>query len=318
MGVGPPTLGTGVITFRLHDATGADDKLHVTFAGVDETDNNIADASALTELVLPGIEVLEIASNVVAEPGLPDTEYTNVISLPGAQLDTLRLTGNAHVVELIPSTPGATSIRNVDASLSTGGIYFIGFLQNVPVNFVGSAVKDTFAGTRSGGDTIDGGGGGDDIGLDGQPSVDRLIYHAGDSLQMYWVHPVSNHFGVLSEPLFDTVTNFNAGANGAPGDLIDLSAFAFTDVQRSAITDKGTIDASALAARTPVQPGWFLAGGEAHAVAIGTRPTAPGFPSPPITDVFVDVNNDGDFEITTDLFIELQGVSGLTLNNFVF
>ena len=128
---------------------------------------------------------------------------------------------------------------------------------------------------------------------------------------------MSSHFGLISEPLFDTITNFNAGANGAPGDLIDLTAFAFTDVQRSAITDKGTIDASALAGRTPFQPGWFVAGGEAHAVAIGTRPT-PGQPWVPITDVFVDVNNDGDFEITTDLFIELLNVSGLTLDNFVF
>ena len=319
MSVGPPTLGTGLITFKLHDATGPNDTLHVTFAGVDKTNNHLSDARVLTELVLPGIEVLDIASNVVAEPALPEFVYQNVLSLSGGtQLDTLRLTGNAHLMELLPSGPGRILIKNVDASLSSGGIDYIGFLQSVPVNFVGSVVKDSFAGTLFGGDTIDAGGGGDAIALSGQPAVNRLIYHAGDSLQMFLVHPISSSVGPISEPLFDTVTNFHAAANGAPGDLIDLSAFAFTDVQRSAITDKGTLEASALAARTPFQPGWFLAGGEAHAVAIGTRPTAPGFPSPPITDVFVDVNNDGDFEITTDLFIELQGVSGLTLNNFVF
>jgi hypothetical protein len=37
-----------------------------------------------------------------------------------------------------------------------------------------------------------------------------------------------------------------------------------------------------------------------------------------ITDIYVDVNKNGDFEAAIDLFIEMVGVTNLSLNNFAF
>jgi hypothetical protein len=298
------------LSFELADTTGSKDKLHVNLDSTDSiSDGDVVPTPGMhVALAAPGIEILDIASNIL-DPELPRELSSNHLGLVNAdQLRTVTVTGDAHLVLGLHST--MTAISRIDASQSTGGIDYGGmWSQGQSLTFIGSTARDMF-GASMHGDVINASGNGDWILLRDSDSVDRLIYAAGDSV-----------FTALPEERFDTVINFvGASTDPALADKIDLESFGFIGAERSALLDKGLTLGPLSGLRLPSQPDWFVSDGQAHAVATAADFTAD--PSNPLiqvsTYVFVDANRNGDWDVATDLFIVLAGTPDVNLNNFVF
>jgi hypothetical protein len=292
----------------LKEATGGTDALDVALNAVDATADLVPNGSVIANVTVPDIELLRISTNVLArEPSLSAERYINLFTLGGDDLRSVVVEGDARLQATFRS--GTTAVQEIDASHALGGVLFSGRGQAQSVTFLGSAVTDFYTASLHG-DTIDPGAGADGIFLalasgftDG--AVDRIVYAAGDSMLSAGFDRISN-FGVTTD----------VRGNPTFRDLLDLSAFGFAPAERPALINRGALAASVVDGSTLFQPGWFVEGGQARAVAIGTQ----GNDLLPAvnTYVFVDVNRSGDFEAAVDLFIELSGVKDVTLSNFVF
>jgi hypothetical protein len=228
---------------------------------------------------------LEIAEHV--------TEGLNTSSVDISVLQGLLEQGRLVTVD--PVADGATSG-------ATGGITFDASGQAQSVVFLGAAGADNYTSSPHG-DTIRAGRGPDTLtltnagGLATAGKADTLIFSAGDS-QL-----------TVSANGHDVVDNFGTAAAGGALDVIDLGAFGFAGQQASALANKGALPAAVIDGSTLTHSGFFVSG-VARGVAIGTNGGD--------TFVFVDVDKDTSFNAVTDLFLQLNGVTDLTLANFGF
>jgi hypothetical protein len=228
---------------------------------------------------------LEVATHV--------TEGLNTSSADIAVLQGLLEQGRLVTVD--PPADGTTSG-------ATGGITFDASGQAQSVVFLGAAGADNYTGS-SHGDTIRAGGGPDTLtltnagGLATAGKADTLVLAAADSRL------------TTSANGHDLVNNFGTAAGGGALDVIDLGAFGFTGQQASALANKGALPAAVVDGSMLMQSGFFISG-VARGVAIGTNGGD--------TFVFVDVDKDASFNAATDLFLQLNGVTDLTLANFGF
>jgi hypothetical protein len=286
------------LTYTLKDATGKADALTVTLNAKDgDNDATAEGVITVTKLVADGIESLTINSNVSnLDTDLAATKYTNTIAeLNGDAVQTLVVKGNANLTVTATNISTATK---VDASAATGKFSIDLSLNNKAVEFLGGSAADTYKGSGNG-DTINAGKGGDAITLDDTfASIDTLIFKAGDS-QL-----------TSKADAFDTITKFGTVAGGGALDIIDLGAFGFTGTQKSALANKGALTNAMVDGSTLSAADWFVSGGAARGVAIGTNDGH--------TYVYVDVDKNGSFDASADLFIKLAGVTDVTLANFGF
>jgi hypothetical protein len=298
------------LKIALADATGNTDVLRVDLNGLDGRKDGFVGMGVSGNLTMPGIEILDITSNIL-EPEAPGYLYANTLNpLDGDQLRTIIIDGNSKLLLSFSAT--TTGVTKIDASQASQDVLLLNNPAAQSMTFLGGGGMDRYYAT-SHGDVIDGGANGDAIDLSAESGVDRLIYNAGDSLL---------HNGMFAR--HDTVRQFrgakDASGDASAADLIDLSSFGFTGAERSALVDKGVLKDAVVSGSTLLQPKWFVSHGEAHAVAIGMSPwLASQYPWNPVhTCVFVDTNSSGDFETSSDLFIVLSGVGNVTSDNFVF
>lgn len=290
-------LATGFgITYGLKDFAGKSDSLSVSLNGTEgKVANGTADGNiTVTGLTANGIETFNIDSSITGiESTLKNTDYTHTItSLDGDALQTLNITGNAN---LTVTTLAATTVTKIDAHAATGKISIDASSVAQSVEFLGGAANDTYVSSAFG-DTVNGGKGSDSINLTASAAtVDTLIFTAGDSQLTA---------AGATTPGYDLIAAF--GTN----DVIDLGAFGFTGQASSALAVKGplanaTVDGSQLS-----QTDFFVSGGVARGVAVGENNGN--------TYVFIDVDHDGSFNASTDLFVELTGITTVALSNFGF
>jgi hypothetical protein len=300
-------IRTTVVTFELADATGSNDTLHIDVTGIDRVTDGKVDGTVFANLVAQQIETLDVTSTIANQEGTDVVAYQHRLSVFAADsLRTIKVNGDARLHLSFDFMP-ATTLSMIDASASTGGIAVSAALSGPqPVTFIGSSARDGYEASEQG-DVINAGGSGDNLMLAHHGGVDRLIYAAGDSL-----------FSGASQERYDTVSNFvGTATSAAPADVIDLTAFGFNSTERSAL-DKGVLGAISDLSM-PSQPDWFVTGGQAHAVAIATDVAVNAAqPSLISTYVFVDSNRNGDWDVSSDLFMLLWWTPDVSLDNFLF
>lgn len=294
---------TKALTYALKDATGKADAVTLTLAGKEQTtaDNDADGEITVTGFDADGIETFNIVSNisgfeVEAANGKTNTDYTHTITkLDGDAVQVINISGNAN---LTVTNLASTTVTKINAASATGQVSVDASNAAQAVEFLGGSANDTYV-ASAGGDTINAGKGADGITLDGGfVAVDTLIFVVGDSV----LNAKANGH--------DAITNFGTTAGGGALDVIDLGAFGFTGQQSSALANKGALANGVVDGTTLTQADFFLSGGVDRGVAIGTNGGD--------TYVFIDVDKDGDFNAASDLFIQLVGVTDVSLGNFGF
>ena len=288
-----PTNGTVVAnsTFALKDATGTSDVADLTV-------NGVAGAATIT---LTGYETVNLtasgADSVVGGAGF---------SILDANLKTLNITAtkaatvtlNSAVLESITGTgAGAVTITNVSDVVKT--IDFSGATGNVSVADVGDAAisikggsgADTFGDIKVNKAVVTGGAGNDTITFAQANATDTATVTGGTggdvinlgASKVTAVYLAANESNLSN---VDQISNFTTA-----NDKLDLKALALAGDK----TNLGTFTATAL-----VDQGDYFNG---KAVTYGSV-TSGG-----VTDWYVlaDANNNGKFDLATDLAIKIVG-----------
>jgi len=307
----------GIIELLKTDSTApATDSVTVNLTSVDGNNNSIAEGKiTIPVLTLNTIENVTISSNIsTADTGVKATAYVETItSLVDANLTNLTFTGNASTVVGALSVATSANLVKVDASAATGNVTLNFSLAVKGVQYTGSSGVDTIqAGT--GGTVIVGNGGNDQITLIPTGTAnDQIVYKAASDAQVTADVTGAN---ISATSSIETVTNFltntAAGALGAgyAGDTISLTNIGgFTGVGATTMvipTPALPLSGTFAAAST----GFFTNVAGTHGVvldAIGGD-----------TYVFVDVDHNGNLDITKDIVIKVAGVTNMAQADFAF
>ena len=304
------------IEYELADSSGNNDSVTFNFVAMggeaDDPRNSVAsDREPVTGEVgatihLNGIEELVIDSSAVLHAengGKAETgDYTNLLVLVSPDLEELIVNGNVGL-EIIGDVP--SSVDLIDATENSGGVKADFSIAGSELTFRGSAGVDEVEGGAFD-DTIIGGAGADR--LTGGRGEDVFGYvSAGDS-------QVTFAIGSFEASGFDVVTDFDIdddaiGLRFANLRRGDLGSILEKPVMR---TDHDGDGNNGNDLRNYIGNGWrfFERGADDYRIAF-VEHSGEG------TYVFVDVNDNGDFDRSGDLVIFLQGVTDdLTSINF--
>jgi len=272
-------------TFTLKTDT-TSDVANITFNG--------ANAGTFT---LTGIETVNVTSTGVANSGITITDaalkalsvaatkdFSAALGAP-AGLETITATGAAKVT----LTGLGNAVKTIDGSANTGGVV-IADVGDAAVTIKGGSGADTFQDITKSGAVVTAGDGNDTIGFNLAAASTATVTggQGADAIALGAAGKVTVVYTAASDSTnanFDTVTGFDTG-----NDKIDLKALNLAG-NKTAINTFAS--ASALADGTDYFQG--------KAVAFGT------FGAVADTYLLVDVNNDGKFNVNSDLIVKLAG-----------
>jgi hypothetical protein len=302
-------------------AAASDDQVDVRLFGAGDLGGGTA-----SRLEIADVETVEFTLKDGGSLGVPTlTQEDSLVDLvdTGATnaLETLVVKGDNADVDLGSVTSMGTTFASVASNaLSTvdltdfSGETAIDITSNNSTEVLGSAQLDDIVGA-AGGTVANLGAGGDRLDLTASSSlgvgsaVDTIVLEAGDSQ--------AGGTGAFPNLNFDGFIGFEAGIDG-----FDLGAFGFSGQQTSALASLSTTEADALAGGFFGGSGpasdiadAFSSGGADRAVAIGTTSGIAG-----AQVAVVDVDENGDFDVATDLMFAVETISGasLTVGDFVF
>ena len=343
------------IIYNLKNATGNSDRVEVTVAAngakADTIDNDpdtagnqmVQTGQANLTFTANGVETVVINSdvNVHAESDAMASQYQNIVALTSDATKTLDINGEGRV----SVTTTATTVTRVDATGNSGGVSVDVNASTGAVDFDGGAGNDAFTGGAGGDDFT--GGAGDDT-LTGNAGADTLRGGAGDDTILggagidvilggvgadtltggedrdifRFQHSSDSRVSFDEDGMtqgIDTITDFQTSQS----DVIRLSRSLATESDlaggTNAVLVKGPIVDDADATTNNLQvyltanaSGFFRQGLQGDNLKIATAIAENG------TDmyVFIDANNNGNFEAGSDLVILLTGVTSVTGDDF--
>jgi hypothetical protein len=256
-----------------------------------EADADITTGSAFQ---VPDVETVNITSNS-DESGVTHTvtdatlDNTTLIDVGDGSANLTFADLQAASLVLFDGSDASNSISLTstdDFSGVTGGTAFQGGADADTIDMSGAAVS---AGTQ-----YQGNGGGDNITLDapGDTISETVVYGSSDD-------------SALSD--LDTITNFDT-AGAATDDDIDVSGLSLS-TNTSSVFDKGDIDGDTAFNTDADVTDFFDESGTDRAIAIENDGTD--------SRVYVDTNGNGDFDVDSDLTVEVAGVTNLDINDFI-
>lgn len=306
------------ITVTLADDDAADE-LTVNIASQDTDTDEVVEGESSAVLVAAEFETINIASTATTlsedqdDDGvaLTPADYNNTVDLDAAAMTHLVITGDAMTTVTFT---GAADLTQVVATGNAAGVNIDASAGAIAagVTFNGSDAADTYTATANG-DTIQANGGADSIVLDAiNVAEDTVRFVSATDSQLTLIDtddPADDEADVASG--YDEITAFTSG-----NDVIELSSALglATGDARSAIIQKGSFVNADFAADLEDFIGdgvdFFDTGLVDRAVAFA-EDGADGY-------VFVDANSDGDFTQADDMFIQLTGVTALTVADLTF
>ena len=331
MGVGATT--TANVTYTLADATGDNDSVSVNVTAIGgATDAPRADTpvpvtgNATLNLTVADVETVVIRSDVVvnSEDAMA-SDYGNTVTVTGAAVETIRVTGNGKVTVTAPDS--VTSVNTTGNSAETS----VTATNSAGVTFTGGAGKDSFTGGD--GRDIMRGGAGDDS-LTGVGGNDVLLGGAGGDTLAGGVGTNSFRYTSVSESRvqfdtdtgaasgFDMITDWSSGTDNrivlSRGmGLSDSDLLGTAVVVQDAFADAGETgdrDDDLMAYLNANAEDFFSDGVDDYAIA--TAVYTDENPAIFFTFVFVDLNGNGDFDAGSDLVVRLTGDVAITGTDF--
>lgn len=294
--VGDVKSGGGLagINAVLKDATGTSDVVNFTISN-GKTDSTITNNGlTIDKITAAGVETINIASNgLVSNSGTANTVSSLDLDTSLA-LSKVVLTGSQNL-SLTTGTQTTAKDLTIDGSAATGQLTINATGVAGKANINGGTASDTITVTNSvtAGGSVYGGAGGDSITLNATKAV-TLVYKAATDSLADAVNAAGSAKGTQ-----DAIVTFTTAV-----DKIDISSFGFTAAQKGALVYDATVyanEAKALAAAAANTTFFNDASNTARAVKVVTDGTN--------AYVFVDVNKDGAFSATSDMVIQLTGIT---------
>lgn len=300
-------VDTDAITIELA-TDGAADALTLNLAALDDTANDTADGETAAVIVAEEFETINLSSTATPETELTAADYVNAVDFDATAMKTLVITGDAQAAVTFTA---AEALTLVNASGNTAGVSVDASSASAAagISFRGTAADDVYVATDNG-DTIQAGGGADDITLGAGNDVVRFTAATDSRLVLTdTTSPPDGTADTMSG--FDAITGFNLGGI----DLIELSSLLglATGDARSDVLQKGVIaGTSAADMQDFIGDGadFFDTGLLDRAVAFANDGTD-GY-------LFVDIDGNGDFDIDTDMAIQLIAVTTFAITDVTF
>lgn len=277
-------------SFALKDSSGTSDVANLTVNGLNngqtitlsgyETIN--VTASGVDSTTATGFGIIDADAKAL---NITATKAAS-IALTTAALESITGTGaGAVTLTTLPNT-----VKTIDFSGSTGANTILA-VGTGTTSIKGGSGVDTFGGITKSGTIVTTGGGNDSVTFTLGNANDTGTVTGGvgaDALNLGATGKVTVIYTSAADSTnanFDTVTNFNTGS-----DKVDLKALALAG-------DKTAINTFASASAIANGTDYF----QGKAVAFGT------FGAVADTYLLADVNNNGVFDVNTDLIVKLSG-----------